>query len=507
MKPLNVFICLSCFWWIVVNTVSLLDDVASPWESVLRVIRAECNDWGLAILDAIGYEGFFDGYACLTAPDKFRETWLNSHYGELLRKTFVQVLGSSFKDYRVRLLTASEPASEMKLGAACIPQMVVQAFKSAASAPKKNPAYENHLYSRYTFENFVEGSCNSTALRACETVVENPGDMAMNPLLVYGASGLGKTHLLQSIAAKLQSTKKYLKVVYCQAYEFLRDHVAIAETAKRGSREKARELMENFRQRFEECDVLLIDDVQLLEKGLKTQARLAFLIRKLRSMGKQVVLSCDRHPSAFKKLAEGEKLPKASFVPRLTANLLTPLESCVAVGLDEPDLNTRMGVVQKKSKEIPFVEKDREEICRYLSMAPRSNVRLIEGLLNQIRAVYSLGGTELNLLSVKQIVGVQHGEEDALLTMKSIAEAVAAYFHMDLMVLSSKRQDAGASLPRKIAMFLCREMTTESLQKVGAMFNRDYATVIASIRSLSKQMEKDEALAHRVSDIRYMLET
>lgn len=492
-----------------VNTVSLLDDVASPWESVLQVIRSECGEWSLTILDAIGYEGFFDGYACLTAPDKFRETWLNSHYGELLRKTFAQVLGSAFKDYRVRLLMVSEPAPEMKLGAASIPQVVIQAAKQAAAtsgAAKKNPAFENRLYSRYTFENFVEGSCNSTALRACETVVENPGDMAMNPLLVYGASGLGKTHLLQAIAAKLQATKKHLKVVYCQAYEFLRAHVAIAENAKRGAYDKAKELTAFFHERFEECDVLLIDDVQLLEKGIKTQKRLAYLIRKLRSLGKQVVLSCDRHPSAFKKLAEGEQLPKSSSIPRLTENLLTPLESCVAVGLDEPDLNTRMGVVQKKSEKIPFVEKDREEICRYLSMAPRSNVRLLEGLLSQIRAVYSLGGTELTLLSVKQIVGVQHGEEDAPLTLKSIAEAVAANFNVDLLVLSSKRQDAGASLPRKVAMYLCREMTTESLQKVGAMFNRDYATVIASIRSLGKQMDKDAALARRVSDIRYMLE-
>lgn len=483
------------------NIVSLLDVVASPWQMVLKCVRAECNDFGMAIFDAVGYEGFSDGIVNLTVPDTFRETWLNSHYGDLLRRAFGEVLGPEFKDYRIRLLAPSNPVPEMKF----TPRVarVMPPVKKNVVAPKRKRL---SLYANYTFETFVEGECNSTALRACETVVETPGDMGMNPLLVYGASGLGKTHLLQAIAAKLQATRPGIKIVYRAAYDFLRDSVAMAEASYAGKRALYQELKEKFKENYADCDVLLVDDIQLLEKGVKCQEKLAMLIKILRSQGKQVVLSCDRHPSAFKKLQDDESPARDAKIPQLSANLLSHLENCVAVGLTEPDLNTRMGLIREKSKNIPFNSDDREEICRFLSIPPRANVRLIEGTLNWLRAMHTMNGVELSLSCIKQLL-VSPKNDGAVLTLKNISETVAASFKVDTVVLSSRRQDKGASLPRKIAMFLCRELTTESLQEVGKAFNRDYATVIAAIQSLVALMGKDESVARRVQDIRYMLET
>jgi chromosomal replication initiator protein len=135
-----------------------------------------------------------------------------------------------------------------------------------------------------------------------------------------------------------------------------------------------RELAIAFQEKYENCDILLLDDVQLLEHAQATQERLAILIKHLRSMGKQVVLSCDRHPSQFNRLEPGarpaERKQGADMIPCISAKLLAPLESCVAVGLDEPDLSTRIKLIQKKSMNIPFVDKDREEICRFLSIPP-----------------------------------------------------------------------------------------------------------------------------------------
>jgi chromosomal replication initiator protein len=482
------------------NIVSLLDVVSSPWQSVLKCVRSECNDFGMAIFDAVSYEGFFDGYACLTVPDKFRETWLDSHYGDLLRRVFSKVLGPEFKDYRIRLLAPSEKVPEIKLTPA--PK---RAHRVAAPVAKKPVRQKLSLYANYRFETFVEGDCNSTALRACETVVEHPGDMGMNPLLIYGASGLGKTHLLQSIAARLQETRPEFKIVYRAAYDFLRDCVSMAEASFAGDKALYAERQQKFRENYD-CDVLLVDDIQLLEKAPKSQERLASLVKMLRSKGKQVVLSCDRHPSSFKKLEQGQAPARDSKIPQLSANLLAHLENCVAFGLAEPDLNTRMGVIREKSKDLPFASDDREEICRFLSIPPRANVRLIEGTLNWLRAMHALNGVELNLACVKQLL-VSPQNDGAKLTLKNISETVAASFRVDTVVLSSKRQDKGASLPRKVAMFLCRELTTESLQEVGKAFNRDYATVIAAIQSLVGLMNKDESLARQVQDIRYMLET
>lgn len=481
------------------NVVSILSVMQSPWPVVLERIRMGCNDFGLAFFDAVGYEGFFDGYACLTVPDKFRETWLNSHYGSLLRKTFSEVIGSDFIDYRVRLLSPSEEVPEIKL----TPSRPVR--PAAVKAPVKKARARLPLYPNYTFDNFIEGSCNSMALRACESVVEEPYDPGMNPLLVYGASGLGKTHLLHSVAAKLQTTNPDYKIVYRQAYDFLRDSAAIGEAMSQRDWNKVQSLKDAFRENYAECDVLLIDDIQLLEKALKSQERLAALIKILRNEGKRVILTCDRHPSSFKKLADGEAPAKDSKIPQLSSNLLAHLENCMAVGLAEPDFNTRMNLIRKKSEDIPFASDDREEICRFLSIPPRANIRIIEGLLNWLRAMHSLNGVELDLNCVKRLIAPKN-DASTVPTIKSITETVAASFHVDVVALSSKRQDQGASIPRKIAMFLCRELTSESLQNVGANFKRDYATVIAAIQSLTRQMDEDDVLARRVKDIRYMLE-
>ena len=493
------------------NIAYLLDEKSSPWERILERVHDECNDFGAAIFDAVGFEGFFDGCVCLTVPDAFRETWLNSHYGSLLRRVCASVYGEDFVDYKVRVL---EPPARVETSAAprAIPQDVerkvrLNRLKAQERTAKASVKERVNLYERYTFENFVEGECNFTALKACQTIVDHPGDAAMNLLLVYGAPGLGKTHLLQSIAASLYKKQPGLRIVYRQAYDFLRDCTAIGRAVQAKDWTKCNELKQEFADRYEHCDVLLIDDIQLLKSGLKSQERLAMLIKYMGQMGHQVVLSCDCHPSKFKKLSPGEKPERNSLSHELTDKLLNPLENCVAVGIAEPDFNTRMVLIRKMSEGIPFVESDREEICRYLAIQPRANVRIIEGLMNWLRAMHVLNNVELNLSNVKRIVSAPKAGAAPLLTIENIVESVAAEFSVEVGALSSKRQDAGVSIPRKVAMYLCRELTTESLKKIGEAFRRDYSTVLASLNSLSSMMEKDRELVRRIQDIRYMLES
>ena len=487
------------------NTVSLVESQAfsprSVWNQVLDCLRNECNDYfGLTILDAVNYDGFFDGRVKLSVPDELRENWIKSHYGDILDKAFSNVLGSSYVDYSISIVEPEKTAQPVKVARVAPPLPV------AKPKPKRVVRKKLALYADYTFENFIEGDCNSTACEACKAVAEKPGDPALNPLFVYGNSGLGKTHLLQSVAARIQKDKPETRVVYCHAYEFLRDATAMSKAlkAKFGN---ARELALAFQEKYENCDILLLDDVQLLECGVKTQERLAILIKHLRALGKQVVLSCDRHPSKFNKLAEGEKRPVAhGGIPSISAKLLTPLESCVAVGIDEPDLSTRLKLIQKKSMNIPFVDGDREEICRFLSIPRRENVRVIEGMLNGLSAMNQFCEENLDLGTVKRLVAPPGTMGVKEFTPKGIAEVVALEFGTDLVALSSKRQDAGVALPRKVAMYLSRELTNDSHEKIGMLFNRDYSSVIAAVRSLIKQMESDESLKRRVQDIRYLLE-
>lgn len=269
-----------------------------------------------------------------------------------------------------------------------------------------------------------------------------------------------------------------------------------------------RELAEAFQDKYENCDILLLDDVQLLERGIRSQERLAILIRHLRAVGKQVVLSCDCHPSKFTIADTKEDAKKcvSSGIRCISTKLLAPIESCVAVGIDEPDLQTRMRLIQKMGVSVPFADRDREEIYRFLSIPRRQNVRVLEGMLHWLGAMNRFCQENLDLNAVRRLTAPNDSSAREALTLKSIAETVAFEFETDLISLGSKRQDAGIALPRKVAMFLCREMTTESLQNIGATFNRDYATVIAAIQSLKKQMGIDENLARKVQDIRYLLE-
>lgn len=485
------------------NTVSIFDVVESPWKSVLDLVRRECNDYfGLTILDAVGFDGVRDGYALLTVPDELRENWINTHYGDILRKAFRSVFGTEFVDYRIRQVAPTAPVPEMSFSAPVPPRPVIARPKKVVKRrPKLN------LYAAYTFENFIEGESNSTAYKACKSVSENPGDPALNPLFVYGDSGLGKTHLLQSIAASIQKNRPEARIVYCHAYDFLRDATATANALKKKTG-NVRELAEAFQDKYENCDILLLDDVQLLERGIRSQERLAILIRHLRAVGKQVVLSCDCHPSKFTIADTKDDAKKcvSSGIRCISTKLLAPIESCVAVGIDEPDLQTRMRLIQKMGVSVPFADRDREEIYRFLSIPRRQNVRVLEGMLHWLGAMNRFCQENLDLNAVRRLTAPNDSSAREALTLKSIAETVAFEFETDLISLGSKRQDAGIALPRKVAMFLCREMTTESLQNIGATFNRDYATVIAAIQSLKKQMGIDENLARKVQDIRYLLE-
>lgn len=200
------------------------------------------------MLETVGFEGICDGYVTLSVPDELRQNWVNVHYGAILRKSFSAVFGSEFKDYRIRQVAPSGSVPEVKFSTPAAPVLP----PIARTKPKARAAAKPRLklYAGYTFDKFIEGSCNSTAFKACKAVSENPGDPALNPLFVYGKSGLGKTHLLQSIAASMQKSKPQANIVYCHAFDFLRDATAVAKALKLKTG-NVRELAQAFQDKYE----------------------------------------------------------------------------------------------------------------------------------------------------------------------------------------------------------------------------------------------------------------
>ena len=250
---------------------------------------------------------------------------------------------------------------------------------------------------------------------------------------------------------------------------------------------KNKEAAENdFRETYEQVDLLLLDDVQFLAKRSGVQLALLNVIERRRLHGRQTVFSSDRLPTEM-----DQRYFKAKFLNRL--------EECIALKLEMPDSKTRLGVVERATLEFPFLEKERHEICRWIATPAVDNFRTLIGKIKRLQAEYELQRKTLTLNSVRLfLLPGQSGR-----TLEAITAATAAAYGVECESLLSPSRIEKISFVRKIAMFICREDTGESLQTIGEFFGRNYSTVIASCNSVMTMLENNEDLAFRIQEIRY----
>lgn len=468
-----------CSLGLVVENVLYLVDHVNVWQRLLECLEKDSSrSLEIAFLEAFHFEGIEDHFVNLVAPDNFRFTWLESHYKELVTKT-LQKIDPDLLGYKVRLGTSVEstPIPQLNLLPVALPKV------SRVSLIQQEL---QHFYSHYSFDTFVQGDCNGIAFKTSMTVAENPGDKSMNPLYLYGATGLGKTHLLQSIARYMLAHRKTDKIIYRTTEQFLKDSIA----RYKGTPAEKKKAAEYYLETYVNADMLLLDDVQILEKKEKTQESLLHVIESLRQHNKQVVLCSDRKPVE---------------IPNISNKLISRFEEGLTVSMDVPDLSTRLEIFRRKSVDLNFPKDEKEEILRWVATFPISNVRELEGFIAKLRAHHELMNTPLNLKTVQSLSSQTVKEDRVPLTCENILQATASFFGLDRVLLSSKKQNQAVSLPRKIAMFLCREATPETFQSIGELFNRDYATVIASVKSIKKELEKNAALSVKVNDIKRSL--
>jgi chromosomal replication initiator protein len=322
-------------------------------------------------------------------------------------------------------------------------------------------------------------------------VAENPGGNQMNPLVLYGGTGVGKTHLLHSIGRYAITYKTAARVVCRTAEQFLKDFVKMS-FAKADRLQVERE----FRETYQNADMLLIDDVQVLAGKERSQEELFKLISRLMSHRKQVIFCCDRRPSE---------------VPQLSERLLSRFDCGMSVSLHAPDVMTRISILRRKAACLHIPQEDCEAIFQWVATHHAGNVREIEGLITKLLAYHDLMGLDCNLETVKQLFGAMNKEKNegvvSAVSIRSIMDATALSFGLAPALLSSQTRIQAVSLPRKIAMYLCREMTQESLKTIGFHFNRDYATVIASGKSIENRLAKDPSLQEKIQEIRLALQS
>ncbi len=327
----------------------------------------------------------------------------------------------------------------------------------------------------YTFESFVVGPSNEIAFNAARTIVEAPGKTPFNPLLIYGGVGLGKTHMLQAIAAECLRNGTATSPMYVTSEQFGREFVT--------SLKEKRTLQ--FAQRYRKADVLMIDDVQFFEKKERMQEEFFHTFNTLHSQGKQLVLSSDRPPEQMTGLQD---------------RLLSRMHWGLVADIQSPDLETRMAICQKKA-ELGGMDLSLS-IAEYIARKVESNVRELEGIVNRVMFTVGKLHTKLSMEVVDKAVNVGRAAKPKVVNIGTIMEAVAAHFHMPPSALTGASRRADLVLKRSIAMYLCKVYTGESLRAVGDAFGgKSHATVRHACQKLAERMTSDPTLLIEVNSI------
>ena len=343
---------------------------------------------------------------------------------------------------------------------------------SSSSSNKKNiPTFLNP---RYTFDTFVVGGNNEFARAAALAVAENPGEI-YNPLFIYGGVGLGKTHLMHSIAHFVLNQNPDTKVLYVTSEKFTNELIDAIQ----------KKTTAQFREKYRNIDILLIDDIQFIIGKESTQEEFFHTFNTLHEAKKQIIISSDRPPKEMLTLED---------------RLRSRFEHGLMADIQPPDYETRMAILKKK-EELDGYSID-EEVLKYIASNIKSNIRELEGALTKVVAFSRLKKRELTLdLAIEALQDIISPNEKKIITPELIVDIVAEHFNISSSDIYSKDRSRVVSYPRQIVMYLCRRLTDLSVTDIGkALGNRDHSTILHGCDKIEKDMRKDHSL-HNTIDV------
>jgi chromosomal replication initiator protein len=426
----------------------------------------------------------------IAAGSTFAAEWIDSKYGDLLgdvaERVFGRPIALTFHDRtsdgspRVRLtrvdpVQARADFSGGSQGTASTgaPAVMTQAPQGGASG---GVVLGSPLNERYTFERFVVGANNQLSNAACRAVAEAPARM-YNPLFIYGGVGLGKTHLMHAIGQVLLARDASKRVAYVSSERFTNDLIASIQEGR----------MADFRRRYRDIDLLLIDDVHFLGEKERTQEEFFHTFNALHDAQRQIVMTSDRPPKEINGLEE-------RLVSRFEWGLVTDIKP--------PDFETRVAILRKKAED-DSISLD-NEVLDYIARNCRSNVRELEGAVIKLLAYSSLTRREVTPdLAREALGGVLRGGPAVEVTPELIRSRVASEWGVSVDGLTSKRRTKDLTVPRQVAMFLIREMLDLSMVEIGNHFGgRDHSTVIHAVNKVEEEMAGDDGFRARVELLR-----
>ncbi len=434
----------------------------------MELVGTKVNDHVMSTwLEPIVCEEISENKLTLSVPNNFFVGWIKDNYLELIIDCLYQITQIS---YQVEL------RSRDNLGA--VDQKVMSLFVEP-QAPESVSitdefALKRNLNPRYSFESFVVGSCNQFARAAALSVAENLSG-SYNPLFLYGGVGLGKTHLMSAVGFEVLSRDKTKKVSFTTSEEFTNEMI----NAIRFDR------MVDFRTKYRQVDLLLIDDIQFLAGKERTQEEFFHTFNSIYENRKQIVITSDRFPS---EISDMEQRLKSRFSWGLIAD----------IGV--PDLETKVAILKRKAYEDSLELPD--EVAYFLAEQVESNIRELVGCLIRVIAMSSFQGLPLTReLAQGALKDILHRQTKKV-TIDSILSHVAKAFNVKLADIRSKKKHKFYSLPRQVAMYLARELTELSYPEIGAAFGKDHSTVIYASKKIEKALEQNHSLKNTVEALK-----
>ncbi len=434
----------------------------------MELLGTKVNDHVMSTwLEPIICESLVENKLTLSVPNNFFVSWIKDNYLELLIDCLRKVTGIMYQiELRSRDNVGFVDESLTSVLAEQPPPQSVSMTDEFALKRNLNP--------RYTFESFVVGSCNQFARAAALSVAENLGG-SYNPLFIYGGVGLGKTHLMSSVGYEVLSRDKTKKVSFTTSEEFTNEMI----NAIRFDR------MADFRAKYRQVDLLLIDDIQFLAGKERTQEEFFHTFNSIYENRKQIVITSDRFPS---EISDMEQRLKSRFSWGLIAD----------IGV--PDLETRVAILKRKAYEDSLELPD--EVAYFLAEQVESNIRELVGCLIRVIAMSSFQGMPLTRdLAQAALQDILHRHTKKV-TIDDILSHVAKTFNVKLADIRSKKKHKLYAVPRQVAMYLARELTELSYPEIGAAFSKDHSTVIYAAKKIEKALEQNHSLKNTVEALK-----
>ncbi|MCP3137106.1 chromosomal replication initiator protein DnaA [Pyxidicoccus xibeiensis] len=430
------------------------------WARMLEAIRSEKFDYALRWLERMRPLEVRDGTLVMGVPDRFFRDWVDDHYRPML-DAHLSRQGDGLVTVAYEVVEGLEPDPSLP------PTPTV---KASSARPAR-------LNGRFIFDTFVVADSNQLPAAAAQAVADKPG-RHYNPLYIYGGTGLGKTHLLQAVGNHIWEKDPSQRVVFLSSEQFTNEYV-----------ESVREhRMSEFRRKFrEECDVLLIDDIQFLGKREETQKEFFYTFNTLYELNKAIVLTSDTVPAEIPGLEERLR-------SRFTMGLMTDIR--------EPTYETRVAILQKKAVaeglDLP------DSVAHFIAKHIQKNVRELEGALVKLSAVHSLTRQQVTEEFASEVLRDILPAQRAV-DIEAIQREVARFYKVTVEGLKEDRRHKALAHARQVAMYLSRKLTKSSFPEIGARFGKDHSTVISAVRKVEGLRASDSTVQRELAELELKL--